>query len=182
MNRENIVNVIPGSSATLDEMGSDEEDRLSQFSASAITSGKRSKAKPQHLRNQNAHAKNLRKAFVYKKLMTREADAMSVEEVLAFREMHHESRSSTSELTDTRLEVLNCQRANMLKEMVSFKWWLQTEMEDSITAAERAELQKRWLLKTNSGQGYMCQLCGKVKYVPKICPKKHPKGRTFKYV
>ena len=50
--------------STLDEMDSDEEDRMS---GSAVTSGKRSKAKPQHMRNPNAQAKNLRKAFVCQK-------------------------------------------------------------------------------------------------------------------
>lgn len=148
--------------STLDEMDSDKEDNLSQCSGSAMTSGKRSKAKPQHMRNANAQAKNLRKAFVHMQLMTREeADAMSVEEVLSFRKMHHENRSRTSQLKDTKLEVLNAQKANMLTEMVSFKWWLQAEMKDSIKPQERAEFQKKFLVKTAFGQGYVCQLCSK---------------------
>ena len=79
--------------SALDALDSDEEDRLSQYSASAHTSGKRSKAKPQHKRNENAQAKNLRKAFVFQKLMTREeADAMTNQECFAFRELDRENK------------------------------------------------------------------------------------------
>jgi len=130
--------------SALDEMGSDEKDRMSALSGNAITSGKRSKAKPQHMRNNNSQAKNLRKAFVFQDLMTREeADAMSVEEVLAFREMHHQKRRTTSGLTKEKLEVLNDQRRNMLQEMVSFKGWIQAEMDTEIVAEEQLQARKK---------------------------------------
>ena len=148
---------------TLDEMGEDEEDRVSNASGSAITSTYRSGSRAQSARNAKSQAKNLRRAFVYQGLMTKEdADKMSVEAVLAYRVAHHAERSETSMLTEARLEVLRNQKKSMLTEMVSFKGWLQSEMSQDITAEEKRAFQKKWLEKREyGGQGFLCRLCGK---------------------
>ena len=94
--------------------------------------------------------------------MTREeADAMTNEEVFAYRELHHEHRRATSTLYEAKLEVLKDQQSNMLQEMVSFPNWIQAEMDNEITQDEEAQFRKRWLVKTDYGQGFLCQLCGK---------------------
>ena len=148
---------------TLDEMGEDEEDRASNVSGSAITSTYRSGSRAQSARNAKSQAKNLRRAFVYQGLMTKEtADRMSVEAVLAYRVAHHAERAETSMLTEERLEVLRNQKQSMLTEMVSFKGWLQSEMSQDITAEEKRAFQKKWLLKKDyGGQEFLCRLCGK---------------------
>ena len=147
---------------TLDEMGEDEEDRFSNASGSAITSTYRSGSRAQNARNAKAQAKNLRRAFVFQGLMTKEeADKMSVEAVLAYRVAHHAQRSETSMLTEERLQVLRNQKQSMLTEMVSFKGWLQSEMSQEITAEEKRAFHKKWLEKQCGGQGFLCRLCGK---------------------
>ena len=154
--------------SALDALDSDEEDRLSQYSASAHTSGKRSKAKPQHRRNENAQAKNLRKAFVFQKLMTREeADAMTNQQCFAFRELDRENKRAISTLSAAKLEAMKDQERNMVEGMVSFTGWIEAEMGNDITVEEQVQFRKRWLVKTDYGQGYLCQLCGKDSFVEK---------------
>ena len=157
--------------SALDALDSDEEDRMSLDSVSAITSGKRSKAKPQHMRNENAQAKNLRKAFVFQKLMTKEeADAMTNQQCFAFRELNRENKRAISTLSAAKLEAMKDQERNMVEEMVSFTGWIEAEMGNDITVEEQVQFRKRWLVKTDYGQGYLCQLCGKETYGGLGCP------------
>ena len=157
--------------SALDALDSDEEDRMSLDSVSAITSGKRSKAKPQHMRNENAQAKNLRKAFVFQKLMTKEeADAMTNQQCFAFRELDRENKRAISTLSAAKLEAMKDQERNMVEEMVSFTGWIEAEMGNDITVEEQVQFRKRWLVKTDYGQGYLCQLCGKETYGGLGCP------------
>ena len=153
--------------SALDALDSDEEDRMSLDSVSAITSGKRSKAKPQHMRNENAQAKNLRKAFVFQKLMTKEeADAMTNQQCFAFRELDRENKRAISTLSAAKLEAMKDQERNMVEEMVSFTGWIEAEMGNDITVEEQVQFRKRWLVKTDYGR----QLCGKETYGGLGCP------------